>query len=72
MKKSPCRPVCEAGLKIKTKLLQLCKTQNWLIVKMKEETGLFVDSSLLYKVLTGQNTNPKLLRAIEKILDIAL
>lgn len=72
MKKSPCRPICEAGIKIKNKLLQIGKTQNWLIEKMKEETGLFVDCSLLYKVLTGQNTNPKLIKAIEKILNIAL
>ena len=58
------------GKKIKIALLNQCKTQNWLIDVLKKETGLYVDTSLLYKVLIGTNKNPKLISAIEKILDI--
>lgn len=58
------------GLCVKTELLKIGKTQNWLIEQVSKETGLFVDDSYLYKILTGTRKAPKLCQAICKILNI--
>lgn len=59
------------GLCVKTKLLQRGKTQTWLIQRVREDTGLFVDDGYLYKILTGQRNAPKIVKAIREILDIS-
>lgn len=58
------------GLCVKTKLLQLGLDQKWLINAVSEKTGLYMDSSYLYKVLTGQRNAPKIVTAICDILSI--
>lgn len=59
------------GLCVKTKLLQRGKTQTWLMQRICEETGLFVDDSYLYKILTGQRRATKIVQAIRAILEIS-
>lgn len=61
----------EFGLCVKTELLKRGKTQRWLENKVSEETGLFLDSSYIYKVLTGKRSAPKIVSAICTILDIS-
>ncbi len=58
------------GLCVKTKLLQIGKNQKWLEETVAEKTGLFVDSSYMYKILTGQRNTPKIVAAICEILNI--
>lgn len=58
------------GLCVKTKLLRIGKEQKWLEEEIAKETGLYTDSSYLYKILTGQRNAPKIVEAIRKILDI--
>ena len=58
------------GLCVKTKLLQLGKDQKWLENAISEKTGLFVDSSYMYKIITGQRNAPKIVEAICEILNI--
>lgn len=58
------------GLCVKTELLRRGKTQTWLIQRIGEDTGLFVDDSYLYKILTGQRNAPKIVQAIREILSI--
>ena len=58
------------GLCVKTELLRMGKTQNWLEQAVTERTGLFVDSSYMYKVLTGQRSAPKIVAAIREILNL--
>lgn len=70
MKNSVIKSICPFGVQIKMKLIEQNKTQNWLIEELKKATGLFVDSSVMYKLLVGTNGNPKFITAIEKILDI--
>ena len=70
MKSTLINPICEFGIAVKTELLVKNKTQQWLIEEIKHATGLYVDGSLLHKVLVGKNHNPKLISAIEKILNI--
>ena len=58
------------GLSVKVKLLQIGKEQKWLEEAISEKTGLFVDSSYMYKILTGQRNAPKIVDAICEILNI--
>ena len=58
------------GLCVKTKLLQLGKGQKWLEEVVSKKTGLYVDGSYMYKILTGQRNAPKIVAAICEILSI--
>ena len=58
------------GLCVKTKLLQIGKEQKWLEKSVSEQTGLYVDSGYMYKILTGQRNAPKIVAAIKEILCI--
>ena len=58
------------GLSVKTKLLKSGQTQEWLIAQAKERTGMYVDSSNLYKLMHGQLNSEKLESAIREILQI--
>ena len=62
--------ITEFGMKIKFVLIRLGKTQEWLITKVCESTGLYFDSSYLYKIMTGKNKNRKIISAICEVLDI--
>lgn len=58
------------GLCVKTELLKRGRSQSWLETKITENTGLFVDSGYMYKILTGQRAAPKITQAIKDILGI--
>ena len=58
------------GLRVKVELLRNGKEQKWLEEAVAEKTGLFVDGSYMYKVLTGQRNAPKIVAAIREILNI--
>ncbi len=58
------------GLCVKTELLRMGKEQKWLEEEISVKTGLFVDSSYMYKILTGQRNAPKIVTAIREILGI--
>lgn len=62
----------EFGLCVKTELLKSGRTQTWLESTVQEKTGLFVDSSYMYKILTGQRSAPKITQAICEILNLTV
>lgn len=55
---------------IKYRLIDLGKTQKWLEEEIRAKTGLFVDSSYLGKIYSGERKAPKIVQAIKEILDI--
>lgn len=55
---------------VKYRLIDLGKTQKWLEEQVREETGLFVDSSYLAKIFNGERNAPKIKTAICEILNI--
>lgn len=59
------------GLCVKTELLRQGKTQKWLEENISEKTGLFVDNGYMHKILTGQRNAPKIVSAIQEILNIS-
>lgn len=61
---------CNYGKEIKKRLVDIDCTQAWLINEVKTKTGLFFDNSYLYKIMTGKNTTPKIVAAINEILDL--
>jgi hypothetical protein len=64
------RPLAPLGMQIKISLLNLNETQEWLIKKAREKTGMYVDSSNLYKLMTGQLHSKRLESAVREILNI--
>lgn len=64
------RQLTPMGMEIKVKLLNLDETQEWLIGKAREKTGMYVDSSSLYKFMTGRLHSERLEDAIREILEL--
>lgn len=60
----------EFGKAVKKRLIDLDKNQNWLIREVKAETGMFIDSSYLQKIMSGDRNPQKMIGAICKILEI--
>lgn len=59
------------GLAVKTKLLgPPTRTQAWLVDEVRAVTGLYVDDAYISKILTGQRSAPKIVRAIREILEL--
>ena len=65
-----CSKFTDFGLAVKTELLRIGKEQKWLLEAISEKTGLYVDSSYMYKILTGQRNAPKVVAAIREILNM--
>lgn len=59
------------GLSVKLILDMKGKTQNWLIAEIRRRNpGMYVDSSILNKALTGRVRSGKIVASIKEILDI--
>lgn len=58
------------GKEVKKRLVDLEKTQAWLINEVRAKTGLFFDSSYMHKIITGKNATPKIVQAIREILEL--
>lgn len=56
---------------IKSRLLEMNQTQTWLIEEVKRITGLYVDSSLMFKIITGERAPAKIVQAIQSILKLS-
>lgn len=58
------------GLSVKTELLRRGLEQKWLEQAISERTGLYVDGGYMYKILTGQRKAPRIVAAIEELLEL--
>lgn len=66
------------GKQVRIRLIEMDKTQEWLIDQVKERTGDFFDSSYLHRILSGKlpgeagrNGKPGKASVIREILGIA-
>ena len=59
------------GRNVKIRLLDLGQTQNWLIEQAQQRTDKYIDTSNIYKIMTGQLNSPEIVRAICEVLDIS-
>lgn len=60
----------EFGKSVKKRLIDLGQNQEWLYAQVREKTGMYFDSSYLYKIMTGRCSPEKMVRAISEVLDI--
>lgn len=60
----------EFGKAVKIRLIEMDKTQDWLVEQVRNRTGLFFDSSYLWKILNGVVSTPGMVVAIREILDL--
>lgn len=58
------------GKEVKKRLIDMGRTQEWLIEQVRNQTGLYFDSSYAYKIFTGQRNTLKIVQAIREILDL--
>lgn len=58
------------GKEIKKRLVDIERTQAWLIEQVRGATGLYFDRSYMHKIQTGQLSTPKIVQAIREILDL--
>lgn len=58
------------GLAIRRRLKELGKTQMWLEEQVEARTGLYFDNGYLWRIIVGELTTPRIVRAICEILDI--
>jgi len=58
------------GLCVKTELLRTGRTEKWLEEEVSARTGLYADSGYMHKILTGQRNAPKIVQAIQEILEL--
>ena len=61
---------CDFGKEVKKKLVDIDQTQKWLMERITEKTGLYMDGFYLHKILTGQSASPRIVAAIREILDL--
>lgn len=59
------------GKKIKIALIKRDMTQVELMKEIKNRTGLTVDTSYMSKIMRGLRTPPKVISAINEILEIS-
>ena len=63
--------ITDFGKEIKKRLIDMDKSQKWLIEQVSSETGLYFDRSYIHKIMTGKLVSPKIVSAICKVLDIS-
>lgn len=65
------RPLTDYGIEVKVQLLKLNKTQMWLIEEVKKLLpNKYLDTSNLYKIMTGEINSPDIVSAINQVLDL--
>lgn len=58
------------GKCVKIRLMEMDKTQEWLCERVAKSTGMYFDTSYLWKVMNGVLKPPKIIQAICEILDL--
>ncbi|MBR1740004.1 MAG: hypothetical protein IJ737_06915 [Ruminococcus sp.] len=65
------RPLTDYAIAVKVALMKQNKTQTWLIERLRERLPeRYIDSSIIYKVFTGQVNSQSIIEAINEILGI--
>lgn len=55
---------------VKHRLIDLDKTQAWLIREVSAKTGLYMDSSYMSKIYSGKAKSARIIGTIREILDL--
>lgn len=60
----------EFGKEVKKKLVDIDQTQEWLCREVNLDTGLYIDSAYMSRILTGKLSTPKIVASINRILQL--
>lgn len=63
-------PLCDFGKAIKIRLMDLGESQKWLVKEVRDKTGLYFDGYYLHKIMIGKLATPKIVSAIQEILEL--
>lgn len=55
---------------VQHRLVDMGKTQVWLMEEVRSRTGLFIDRSYLSKIFNGKKKSKHIIAAIREILDL--
>lgn len=66
------KELCDLGVKIEHRLVDLHQTNEWLIALVRQDTGKYFDRSYLHKIKTGKIATPSIVSSICKVLDIQM
>lgn len=58
------------GVLVRAKLSEIGETQEWLCTECRKKTGLYVDSAVMNRFLTGRRNSPRLEEAIRETLNL--
>lgn len=64
------KKLCQFGKEINHALVEMNQTQEWLIGKVREDTGLYFDRSYIHKIKIGELATPGIVASIRKILNL--
>ena len=70
MSRKELHKIKDFGKTVKKELIEREQTQEWLIEKVNEKTGLKMDAPYMSKVLKGERTPPKVIDAINELLEL--
>ena len=63
------KPLCDYGKRVKIALMEMNRTQTWLISEVKSRyPNIYVDGSNLHKILVGDIASGRVVSAISEIL----
>ena len=62
---------CEFGKRVKIRLVELDKTQAWLVKEVRARTGMYFDDGYLWKILSGERTTIGIVQAIKEALELS-
>ena len=60
----------EYGQQVQMKLIEMRKSQSWLIDEIKSRTDMYIDGSILFKVLTGRVKSQRITDAIRDAIGV--
>ena len=69
-RKEVARIYTEYAKEVRKKLIDMDKSQDWLIQQVSEKTGMYFDDSYLSKIFNGKRNPPIIIAAINQILGL--
>ena len=55
---------------VRIRLVEMGKSQVWLIEQVRAKTGLYFDGGYLWRIMSGEKSTPTIVEAIREILDL--
>ena len=68
--KEVARIFTEYSKKVRKKLIDMDRSQDWLVQQVAEKTGMYFDDGYLSKIFTGKRNPPIIIEAINQILGL--